>query len=778
MNPARSRFWDFPSALLLALAIQAAGQRLTVTAWTSSLGAASLLAFGATVLGLALGWSRFRRGTVALVSLLYTLVLVPFLLAGVSYPQVPWLERMASVIGRLGYAVSVLASRQPLEDAFVFQLVFLLGFWLVGLYSGYALTGFASFAGAALPSGAALLVIQLFDPLRDRGVAFMAVYIFLALFLLGRMNYARRRDGWKTWRVFSSGEARADINFAVLLGALLLVLTAWLLPVSERGIPLLREWWQDVADRWQKNAGIANVTASLQTGQEIEVTEFYGRSLALGQEASLSDAVLFRIQTAGMGNQERYYWRVRSYDTYVNGAWETGAVNLRSFSSSSRSLELPGYEGVNAEFEFNVESTAIGVLVTPPRPIWVSRPSTLSFFPAGEALEPLLFQTSDPILPGEEYTVHAILMEPTEKQLRAAGTDYPAWVSERYLQLPADLPPAIPALAQEVTAGAATPYDAALAVTRYLRTEITYSLSVPPAPVGRDTLAWFLFDYKKGFCNYYATAEVILLRSLGIPARLAVGFAEGEYEAPGWYIVLQRDAHAWPEVYFPGVGWVEFEPTTSEPELARPSGEATPTPEAGSSLPVTPRPEEMAGVPSAAESPISGGAGGGSGGGGFNSLGMLLTFFAVVLLFGSLLAWAYISGALEKGYRFLRETFDAPAPILARNWLEKNSLPVPPWLERQAWLAGLTPLARAFMTVYRCLRLPPRPVLTPAEAAAALAERLPQAASETSILISEYQVAFYGMIPGDLEKVRQAERSLRRKARRARWQGLLRRQKP
>lgn len=777
MNPARTRFWDFSSALLLALAIQVAGQRLVATSWTSNLGAASLLALAGTALGLALGWSRFRRGTVALASLLYTLVLVPFFLAGVLYPDAPWLERMASISDRLGQAVSTLASRQPLEDAIVFQLGFLLGFWLIGLYSGYALTGFSSFAGAALPAGLALLAIQLFDPRRDQGVAFMAVYTFLILFLLGRMNYACRQTAWKTWRVFSSGEARADINFTVLMGALLLVLAAWLLPVSERSAPLLRDWWEDTTSRWQENTNITNVIAGLETDQGIEVTEFYGRSLALGQEARHSDAVLFRIQTAGVGDQERYYWRVRSYDTYVNGTWETGVMNLRYFSPSSRSLELPGYGGVNAEFEFNVESAAIGTLVTPPRPIWVSRPATLSYFPAGEALEPLLFQPRDPIMPGEKYIVHAILMEPTEKQLRAAGTDYPAWVTEHYLQLPENLPPAIPELAQQVTVGAETPYDKAQAITRYLRAEITYSLSVPPPPAGRDTLAWFLFDHQAGFCNYYATAEVVMLRSLGIPARLAVGFAEGEYESPGWYTVLQRDAHAWPEVYFPGIGWVEFEPTTSESELVRPSGEPTPTPEAGSSLPVTPRPEEIVGAPPPADELELSGAGSGSGGGGFNSIGMLLTFFAVIILLGSLLAWAYISGALEKGYRSLRATFNAPAPILARNWLEKNSLPVPLWLERQAWLAGLTPLARAFMTVYRALRLPPQPVLTPAEAAAALTTRLPQAAEETSILISEYQAAIYGTTPGNLEKARLAARSLRRKARRARWQAILRRQK-
>ncbi len=776
MNPARRRDWDSLSALLLALAIQTAAQRLVATRWTSNLGAASLAAFAGTALGLALGWSRFRRAPVALFSLLYTLFIAPFLLVSVLYPDVPWLERLASLSGRLRQALSVILSGQPLEDAILFQFGFLLLFWLIGLFSGCALTRFASPGGAVVPAGATLLVLQLFDPHRDRGVLFMAVYLFLALFLLGRMNYASRRAEWKNRRVLSSSEARTDINVTILGGAFLLVLAAWIAPISERSNPLLSEWRQNLAKRWEENAGVSNVIAGLETAQEIAVYQFYDRSMALGLETNTSNTVLFRVQTAGVGNQKRYYWRVRSYDVYTNEGWETGPVNLRNISASSHSLNLPGYAGVNAEFEFNVEAAAIGALVTPPRPIWVSRPVTLNYFPAGDALEPLFFETRDPILRGEKYTVHAILIEPTEKQLRAAGENYPDWVIERYLQLPPDLPPAIPELARQVAADAPTPYDKAQAITRYLRSEITYTTSVPPTPAGRDTLAWFLFDHKAGFCNYYATAEVVMLRSLGIPARLAVGFAEGIFQPPGWYIVRENNAHAWPEVYFPGVGWVEFEPTASQPELTRPSGEPTPPPEAASNLPVTPRPNESPEV-SPAQELGGGGAGNGSGNAWFNSLGMLMAFFVTVTLLGSLLAWAYISGVLERGYNRLRTTFNAPAPILARNWLEKNSLPVPFWLERQAWLAGLTPLERAFMSVYRALHPPPRPALTPAEAAAMLVERLPEAAEETCLLAAEYQAAIYGASAPDLDKARQAARSLRRKARRARWQTLWRKRK-
>src|SRR5687767_11533052 len=83
------------------------------------------------------------------------------------------------------------------------------------------------------------------------------------------------------------------------------------------------------------------------------------------------------------------------------------------------------------------------------------------------------------------------------------------------------------------------------------------------------SLEWFLFNWKSGYCNYYASAEVLMLRSLGIPARLAVGYAQGEENDDGTFTVYERDAHAWPQVYFPAIGWVDFEPTASQPPIER-----------------------------------------------------------------------------------------------------------------------------------------------------------------------------------------------------------------
>ena len=122
----------------------------------------------------------------------------------------------------------------------------------------------------------------------------------------------------------------------------------------------------------------------------------------------------------------------------------------------------------------------------------------------------------------------------------------------------------------EITTAYHNPYDKAAAITNYLRSEIEYapSVSFPEGTV--DRLEYFLFEGKQGFCNYYASAEVLMLRSVGVPARLAVGFAQGEPNLQRtFYTVRERDAHAWPEVYFPGYGWIEFEPTGNQAPIER-----------------------------------------------------------------------------------------------------------------------------------------------------------------------------------------------------------------
>jgi transglutaminase-like putative cysteine protease len=144
--------------------------------------------------------------------------------------------------------------------------------------------------------------------------------------------------------------------------------------------------------------------------------------------------------------------------------------------------------------------------------------------------------------------------------LREASTEYPEKYRQEYLQLP-ELDARIEELAIRVTGQAATPYDKAIAIEQHLKTQYGYTLELT-SPTGKDPLAHFLFVRRAGHCEYFASAMTVMLRARGIPARLVNGFLPGEYnDVAGDYIVRSRDAHSWVEAYFPGFGWIPFDPT-------------------------------------------------------------------------------------------------------------------------------------------------------------------------------------------------------------------------
>jgi transglutaminase-like putative cysteine protease len=150
-------------------------------------------------------------------------------------------------------------------------------------------------------------------------------------------------------------------------------------------------------------------------------------------------------------------------------------------------------------------------------------------------------------------------------KLRAAPSEYSSVIISEYLQLPNLLDPRIPELAKQITSRANTPYDKAAAIESFLRSRYGYTLNLTGTP-GEDPLAHFLFVTRAGHCEYFASAMAILLRTLEIPSREVNGFLPGEYNnLAGDYIVHASDAHSWVEVYFPGNGWVTFDPTPPAP---------------------------------------------------------------------------------------------------------------------------------------------------------------------------------------------------------------------
>jgi transglutaminase-like putative cysteine protease len=145
--------------------------------------------------------------------------------------------------------------------------------------------------------------------------------------------------------------------------------------------------------------------------------------------------------------------------------------------------------------------------------------------------------------------------------LREAGTDYPDRVERRYTQLPETTPERVGAFTDDLTADDATPYEKAVTVRDWLRTK-PYSLSASHE-AGEPVADQFIFEMESGYCQYYATSMVVMLRTQGIPARYVVGYAPGEQVGSNQYLVTADRGHAWVEVFFPGTGWVRFDPTGS-----------------------------------------------------------------------------------------------------------------------------------------------------------------------------------------------------------------------
>jgi hypothetical protein len=295
-----------------------------------------------------------------------------------------------------------------------------------------------------------------------------------------------------------------------------------------------------------------------------------------------------------------------------------------------------------------------------------------------------------------------------------------------------------------------TPFEKAILITRYLRSNINYSETIPEAPRNTDRLEWVLFDLKQAYCVYYASAEVLMLRSVGIPARMAVGFTQGERDG-NTYVVRRLNSHAWPEVYFPGIGWVEFEPTAGEAPLDRPLPPQDET-DAAIFNPLNDlriedgrdfasREQDEAGVtgPLPQEAPV------------FQPLFYLLPLLA--------------AGAALLIFLNRRFSLQDRVPIFLRATIERSGIDVPAWVMRWESWVRLSPIEKAFESVNFALRNLDQAVpvhSTPIERAAKLMRILPARAEEIKILLDEHQTSLYTSRVADVTQARRAALSVRK----------------
>jgi len=281
------------------------------------------------------------------------------------------------------------------------------------------------------------------------------------------------------------------------------------------------------------------------------------------------DTLVMRVRAAAPA-----FWRGQSFDHWDGRSW-TSTLAPPSPLRGNPPISLPVPDGASLRDERFVQT------------YYVVKPGPNMIFAASSASElyfadSTVYRLADGSLRagvlldrGAVYTVVSRQSAATATGLVAFGVDrFPAAglsaaEARRYLQLPDSTSDRVRALAHDVTATASSTYAKVQALIAWMGANTQYSLDVAPLPGGVDTVDRFLFDERVGFCEQIGTSLVVLLRSLGVPARLTVGYVPGERNPfTGLFEVRASDAHAWTEVYFPNVGWLPFDPTANVPLAA------------------------------------------------------------------------------------------------------------------------------------------------------------------------------------------------------------------
>jgi transglutaminase-like putative cysteine protease len=772
----KKRWWDPLAAALLVIALLTATGRLIATEWVEHLSLVYTLVILGTAAGLALGQSTFPPVLAFLVAATYGAFAVPWQLgrtvAHLSDDAL-WGDRMVVLASRLMHTLVRFVQQEPVHDPALFLFAMAALGWTLSVHAGYALTRRASPWRVIVPPGLAALLIQTSDLYRPRGIWYLAGYFLFALTLVARVTFLRLRRDWEADHARVPPLIGLDLSYAMVGVVVVLILLAWSAPTMADVLPAAKEIWDRATAPLERRS--EKLFASLRRqGPTITAADYYGEEFSLGRGRELSDGLVASVQAPPPGPGVRYYWRARAYDNYEDGRWQTEALTVtEQVRPGSQTLRFPPLEGRRTLTFTFTSPDPLMTLYVPPQPREVSRRATfdLAVNPDG-TVDVASVHASPPLGAGETYVVRSSIADVTISELRDAGTEYPAWITERYLDVPPTVTDRTRGLAEQIAAEAETSYDTVAAVTRYLRANIEYSETITETrPEEQEPLDWFLFDTRVGFCNYYASSEVILLRVLGIPARLAVGFAEGEHQrGTSTYLVLEKNAHAWPEVYFPGLGWVEFEPTVSEDPIRRPLGEIET--EDGGRLRVPPGGdtedrwrERLADLEGMDELAPGEGVTASSG----------ESWFTTRQLIGMGLG-ALGLAVLVLAVRARRRGRMPALPVLVELGMKRIGWRPPDFLRRWAHRARMTSMERAYAEIDRSLErlgAAAGPADTAAERAAALTRLLPDGSSMVSILLDHYQAAIYGRRTVKDEGIEDAAHALRRLAWRRRLIRLL-----
>jgi transglutaminase-like putative cysteine protease len=463
------------------------------------------------------------------------------------------------------------------SDNIIFLMECLLTIFLIS----YAAAWFAyrkhRTSAVILPAGI-MLVLNIYNAQGSHGV-YLFIYLLCALLFAVRAHLTTQEDWWQRARIGYNRLVGVDFLRDGAIFSVIVILFAQALPVAaasaqvQDSLHSLEGPWQGIRDKW------GQMFATLNYKPEPNGTGFFGTNLTLGGALHLNNTPIMEAHAT-----DARYWEAVNYDKYTGRGWEnTDNVSLAMRTPDSRVVDVNFAARVAVTQTIKVFYPTAQLFGEPMAVAWskpivaqMNRDPNLNVNDAEAATvaPPLISMAYSgvPTRANDEYTALSLVSKADIRSLRKASTTYPAWITERYLELPASVPTRVKTLAERVTKDATTSFDKAATLEAYLRT-FTYNEFIQAPPADRDVVDYFLFTSRQGYCNYYASAMAIMLRELGIPARVASGYARGEYDADNAvYHIRESDSHTWVEVFFPNYGWIQFEPTASQPTLDRPEG--------------------------------------------------------------------------------------------------------------------------------------------------------------------------------------------------------------
>lgn len=477
------------------------------------------------------------------------------ILATLVTPGQGFLSRLINLFWEIGIWIYTVQSGE-IQGGNIEFIILLLGlFWTMGYMTVWQVLRHHQWWATVLPAGMVLL-LTLYN-LPEDFYFYFAIYLALSFLLIAHITIGRRQEQWQKSYIPLSTPLRFFHLTFVLVFILVGVLIAWEIP-SIKAAPLsstinrLRAPWSFVEYQFGR------LFASLPARKPI-LSLRWNDNHVFGGPPQLTENVLFTVSKG-----ESHYWRARIYDKYNSQGWYGSPLILQSFNQET--IEFPeGKQSQRVRVQHLIRLNAVTDTLFPSGiPFSSDTPAQL----AGRENAPWdVFQVRSmlELHINQRYEIESLVSVATPDELKQAENKYPYWVAENYLQLPRTLPPRVRELSKEITRSVTNPYDKVMAVQEYLKKTYPYSLKISAPPKGSDGVDYFLFSQKAGYCDYFASAMAVMLRSVGIPARLVIGFAPGEWdESRQSFVVRDLNYHSWPEIYFPGYGWIEFEPTPPE----------------------------------------------------------------------------------------------------------------------------------------------------------------------------------------------------------------------